>query len=181
MNPTDHPSNGLPSHLFRYVSSLTPMVNVDLVLACPNRGVLLSWRHDEFYGPGWHVPGGIIRFKESALERLRKVGLQELGCQAFGAPTLLSVCQIMHPTRDVRGHFLSLLFAAQAVEVAAHPAVDANATPWTHGAVAWHRSVPANLISQHDRYRPFLAEALAGRAFAGAVRDNLVTEYAPGA
>ena len=63
--------DGLPSHLFEYVSSITPIINVDLLVHNPSEGIILSWRSDKFYGPGWHVPGGIIRFKENFLEKAR--------------------------------------------------------------------------------------------------------------
>ena len=51
-------NNGLPHDLFVFVSRLTPLVNVDLLIQDPHHGTLLTWRHDETYGPGWHVPGG---------------------------------------------------------------------------------------------------------------------------
>ena len=51
---------------------LTPLVNVDLLIKDSGR-TLLTWRDDEFYGPGWHIPGGILGFKERALDRLAKV------------------------------------------------------------------------------------------------------------
>lgn len=179
MSAPDDPREGLPGHLFRYVSSLVPMVNVDLLLTCERRGMLLAWRHDEFYGPGWHLPGGIIRFKESALDRLRRVGETELGCTRFAEPRLVSAFQIMNPHRDVRGHFLSFLFAAEALEVPDHPAVEAASAAWRHGDAAWHRNVPEALIPQHHRYRAILEAALAGGLDDGALRGNLALDYSP--
>lgn len=42
------------------------MVNVDLLIKnVSSNETLLTWREDEYYGPGWHVPGGIVRFKET--------------------------------------------------------------------------------------------------------------------
>ena len=70
--------DGLPNHLFQYVSSITPIINVDLVIHNPKKGIILSWRADNFYGPGWHVPGGIIRFKENIVDRLHKVARKEI-------------------------------------------------------------------------------------------------------
>jgi colanic acid biosynthesis protein WcaH len=56
---------GLPQELFYFVSQLTPMVNVDLLIKNQKGQTLLTWRDDQFYGSAWHIPGGIIRFKES--------------------------------------------------------------------------------------------------------------------
>ena len=57
----DNPEVGLPEELFRFVSRLTVMVNIDLLVKDELNRVLLSWRDTEFSGAGWHVPGGIIR------------------------------------------------------------------------------------------------------------------------
>ena len=57
----EDPRDGLPEELFLFISELTPMINVDLLITNHQRETLLTWREDEFYGPGWHVPGGFIR------------------------------------------------------------------------------------------------------------------------
>ena len=59
-----NPTKGLSEETFLLISQLTPMVNVELLIQDKNKGTLLTWRHDKFYGPAWHLPGGIIRFKE---------------------------------------------------------------------------------------------------------------------
>ena len=73
------PRNGLPEDLFLFVSSLTPLVNVDLLIRDDAGRMLLGWRHDAFYGPGWHVPGSFIptitpttRWQRSISKRFRK-------------------------------------------------------------------------------------------------------------
>src|SRR4030042_2731238 len=63
-----NPSAGLPEELFLYISRTTPLVNVDLLIKDENGRTLLAWRDDQYSGKGWHVPGGIGRFKEP-LER----------------------------------------------------------------------------------------------------------------
>ena len=70
------PRNGLDQRIFLLVSRLTPMVNVDLLMN-DTMGTLLVWREDQFYR-GWHIPGGIIRFKELAKDRIREVARLEL-------------------------------------------------------------------------------------------------------
>ena len=62
-NQIKNPSKGLPQEIFFFISRITPMINVDLLIKDEKGRTLLAWRDDEFY-KGWHIPGGIIRFKE---------------------------------------------------------------------------------------------------------------------
>ena len=64
----ENPSNGLPEDIFLLISRLTPLINVDLLIKNEQNHTLLTWRDDGYYPPGWHVPGGIIRFKETIAE-----------------------------------------------------------------------------------------------------------------
>lgn len=173
MTAHDNAREGLPGHLFRYVSSVTPLVNVDLLVSHADKGVLLTWREDDLYGPGWHIPGGIIRFKESALERVEKVAGHELDCSSLSDVTLISVFQIMHPTRDVRGHFISFLYRARALHMREHPAAHAGSGPRRNGDAAWHTVLPRDMIPQHERYGPIIEAALSGQPFDGRLQGNL--------
>ena len=58
-----HPEQGLGEELFLTVSSLVPIVNVDLLVYNDKGQFLLTKRDDPYCGRGWHVPGGCIRFK----------------------------------------------------------------------------------------------------------------------
>src|SRR5215470_6868925 len=75
----DTPERGLPNEFFRFLSRLMPLVNVDLLIVDERLGTLLTWRDDENYGPGWHVPGGIIRYRETAEARICQTAQDELG------------------------------------------------------------------------------------------------------
>ena len=75
----ENPSIGLPVDIFLFASRITPMVNVDLLIRNEQGQTLLTWREDDFYGPGWHVPGGIVRFKEPIADRISAVASGELG------------------------------------------------------------------------------------------------------
>lgn len=50
------PAEGLGDELFLVVASLTPIVNVDILIV-KEGNILLSWRDDEQCGAGWHLPG----------------------------------------------------------------------------------------------------------------------------
>ena len=53
------PKRGLPEDVFLFVSRIIPLIAVDLLIQDDRSRTLLTWRDDEFYGPGWHAPGGI--------------------------------------------------------------------------------------------------------------------------
>jgi ADP-ribose pyrophosphatase YjhB (NUDIX family) len=156
---------GLPHEIFLMLSSLTPMINVDLLLRNSQGQTLLTWRDDEFYGPGWHIPGGIIRFKEPIADRIAAVAASELGCTVSFSEAPLLLREISNPDRDVRGHFISLLYNCNLVT----PPVSTLkfSTGWPkNGQWMWHDRCPENLIKVHEAYRPWI-DASAGECSKG--------------
>ena len=150
------PSKGLQEELFLFTSQLTPMVNVDLLIKNSEGATLLTWREDEFYGPGWHIPGGIIRFKENVEQRISAVAENEIGAEvkANVQPSLVS--EIMHPDRNVRGHFISLLYECSLIS---GPRVDLRHTSDKepkNGEWSWFLENPSNLIHQHRIYENWI-------------------------
>jgi ADP-ribose pyrophosphatase YjhB (NUDIX family) len=150
-----NPRERLPTPVFHLVSELTPLVNVDLLIQDEGGRTLLTWRADAFYGPGWHVPGGIVRFKETFATRIALVAHTELGCTVTAGAAPLSLREVMSPSRDVRGHFISLLYACRLTSM---PAVHlaAGSGPRESGQWQWHTQCPDDLISAHDMYRPYI-------------------------
>jgi colanic acid biosynthesis protein WcaH len=148
---------GLPQEIFYFISQLTPMINVDLLIKNKNGKTLLTWRDDKFYGPAWHIPGGIIRFKEQIKTRIDKVAETELGCTVRFNPEPLSVHNLINNERDVRGHFVSMLFLC---ELTSNPdiAKKCNSNNPSHGEWAWHDGAPINLIKPHEIFRRFVDE-----------------------
>lgn len=147
--------SGLPQNIFYFVSQLTPMVNVDLLIK-NNRGqALLTWREDNYYGPAWHIPGGIVRFKETFDKRLHEVARHELDATIDFNPVPLTVQQKIHPHRDVRGHFISLLFRCQLTSELDLKKRFVGGDP-QNGQWSWHDGAPENLLSVHDSYRPHI-------------------------
>jgi len=104
------PSEGLPYDLFCYVTTITPMVNVDLLIKDEKQRTLLAWRDDPHCGRGWHVPGGIVRFRETLEARIQKVAETELGCAVNYDLKPIAINEIIKAERTVRGHFISLWF-----------------------------------------------------------------------
>jgi colanic acid biosynthesis protein WcaH len=150
-----NPEEGLPQDLFRALSRLAPLVNVDLLIRDERLGTLLTWRHDENYGPGWHIPGGIIRYKETAAKRIRLTAREELGADVEFDPEPACITEAIDPVRRDRGHLFSLLYRCRLVGAPAERLRQSRAEP-EPGQWAWHRACPANLIPEHDHYRRFL-------------------------
>lgn len=149
----DDPRRGLPWEVFRFVSRTTPLVNVDLLIQDDRSRTLLTWRDDEFYGPGWHVPGGIIRYKEAAADRIRACAREELGAEVSSdlAPLLVSESIRADATR---GHHISLLFRCRLLSP---PDAGRRATsdPPSAGQWRWHDRCPPDLIEAQRSYAPF--------------------------
>ncbi len=148
--------DGLPDEVFYLVSRLTPLVNVDLLIVNEQNQKLLTWRNDQFYGPGWHIPGGIIRFKELAETRISKVAALELGVTVSCDNRPLVIREIMNPNRDVRGHFISMVYKCK---LSSQPLL-ANSAP-TSGAILngqwrWFSSMPPNMIKQHLQFEELI-------------------------
>src|SRR3954468_12500882 len=141
--------DGLPEEVFRFVSRLTPLVNVDLLVKDGEGRTLLTWRDDHFYGPGWHVPGSIIRYKEPAIDRVHQCAREELGAEVD--PTLMPIFVMESIVGDrTRGHFISLLFECRLLT---GPHQGRRTPPATRapGQWQWHARPPANLISERAR------------------------------
>jgi colanic acid biosynthesis protein WcaH len=147
------PRRGLPPEVFRFASRITPLINVDLLIQDDRSRTLLTWRDDEFYGPGWHVPGGIIRYKESAAERIRACAREELGADASSDPAPLLVFESIREA-ETRGHHISLLFRCRLLS-APDTARRATTDPPSSGQWRWHGRCPSDLIEAQRAYAPF--------------------------
>jgi colanic acid biosynthesis protein WcaH len=148
------PRRGLPEEIFRFVSRITPLTNVDLLVQDDRGRTLLTWRDDEFFGAGWHAPGGIIRYKETAADRIRACARAELGADvSFDAAPLLVVESIL--AQDTRGHFISLLYRCRLVGPP-DEGRQAVSDPPNAGEWRWHDRCPADLIEAQRPYARFV-------------------------
>ena len=148
-------SVGLPDELFYYISKTTPLVNVDLLIKDENRRNLLAWRNDQYAGSGWHIPGGIIRFKETFDERIQKVAQFEVGVANIQYnSTPLALNQIILNDYEIRGHFISILYECflSSTFIPENKGISKDDT----GYLSWHESCPDALFELHEIYRNFL-------------------------
>jgi ADP-ribose pyrophosphatase YjhB (NUDIX family) len=148
-------ADGLPEEVFLFVSRITPLINVDLLIRDDDGRTLLTWRSDRFYGPGWHVPGGIIRYKESAADRIRIVAEREFGARVeFDAFPIL-VHESIDSSRRDRGHFVSLLYKCHLASDLDQQRRYLREAP-SPGQWQWHERCPENLIHEQRPYAVFM-------------------------
>jgi len=149
-----NPSAGLPDELFLYISRTTPLVNVDLLIKDKNGRTLLSWRDDLYSGKGWHLPGGIVRFKESLETRVKKVAETEIGISVNFNPNPVAINQIILKEYKNRAHFISILYkcSLSSAFVPENKGM-VNTDP---GYLMWHVTCPDDLLKFHEIYRKFL-------------------------
>ena len=150
-----NPRQGLSEEIFLFVSRITPIINVDLLIKNEQNQTLLTWREDGYYPPSWHIPGGIIRYKEAISDRIKAVAKNELGARVKFKKEPLAINEVIIPKRKNRGHSISLLY-----ECALTSPLDKNlkyekGIP-KPGQWAWHSKCPKNIISVHKMYRKFL-------------------------
>jgi len=152
---TEDPCKGLPEDIFLFVSRITPIVNVDLLIKNEQNQTLMTWRDDEYYEPGWHIPGGIIRFKETFEDRIKMVAKNELGAEVDFDPNPLAINEVIHPARETRGHFISLLFKCSLLkppsEAHRYKLGRPKANEWK-----WHSTCPPDIIAIHEMYKKFI-------------------------
>ncbi|MGE5499279.1 MAG: NUDIX domain-containing protein [Syntrophothermus sp.] len=143
----------MPEEVFLFVSRLTPMVNVDLLIRDEKERVLLAWRDDEFCGRGWHIPGGIVRFKEKLTSRIQKVALSEVGVEVQYNPDPVAINEIVIERKN-RGHFISFLY--NCFLSGSFVPDNKMLCPEENGYLQWHDSCPENLLKVQDIYRKYL-------------------------
>jgi colanic acid biosynthesis protein WcaH len=150
------PSQGLPEEVFLFVAAVTPMVNVDLLIRDDGGRTLLTWRDDGFLPAGWHIPGGIVRYKETLADRIAAVAATELGTTVTFRPEPLAVKELILPDWPVRGHFISFLYDCR-LSGSLPEAMHCRGESHRAGQWAWHEKCPPGFMAVQDMYRDFFA------------------------
>lgn len=90
----------------------TPALAADAIIELvdlPDRPIVLIERKNP--PPGWAIPGGFVDIGESAPDAAVREALEET-CMAVSLQCLLGVYS--EPSRDPRGHTVSMIYVAQA-------------------------------------------------------------------
>ena len=96
-----------------------PAPTVDVVIYDPAKGVVLVERKNPPHG--WALPSGFIDYGETCEAAARREMLEETGLEVV-LTGLLGVYS--DPARDPRGHTMSVVYTAQAVDAGALAAGD---------------------------------------------------------
>lgn len=148
------PHQGLTEDLFLFVSRITPLVNVDLLIRNERRQTLLTWRDDSFFPKGWHIPGGIIRYKETREERITLVARSELETEVEFDPVPVAVNEFILKERKTRGHFISFLYECRLKADPPEKLKYRSDIP-KNGQYAWFDGPPDDLLDVHRVYKNY--------------------------
>jgi colanic acid biosynthesis protein WcaH len=151
------PRGGLPLEVFLMVTRLVPLFTVDLFVQDDRGRTLLTWRDDQYFGAGWHVPGGAVRYKETIAERIAKCAREELGAEVTFNPAPLSVEEEIDPEQRTRGHNIALLYRCRLVS-GPDPALAADPARPQRDQWAWHERCPEQMLPVHQRYARLLGQ-----------------------
>lgn len=146
-----HPELGVGEELFEYLSQVTPVVNVDLLVREEKKGILLSWR-DDVCGRGWHVPGGVLRYQETLEERVKQVMRKEIGAALQIKREPIQMEEVIMESRS-RGHFLSFLYECR---LEGEEPKTKEGPPYEAGDLKWHKKFPEDMVrGQREFYRKY--------------------------
>lgn len=155
------PDKGLGEELFLFVSSLVPIVNVDLLVYNSKGQFLLTKRNDPHCGIGWHVPGGCIRFKETLDTRIRKVAKSELGLVDFTyEKNPIKVFEIFSTeeryidNQDERAHFITIVYKCYAPD--GFELCNGNKAEYEAGYVKWFKKLPDDFLPIQSCYQELI-------------------------
>ncbi|TAN45672.1 MAG: NUDIX domain-containing protein [Rhodospirillales bacterium] len=99
------PKRDLPQPVFDALIPVLPFIACELVVTNHRGEILLTWRDDRYW-KGWHFPGGLLRYGESFLHRIRYVARHELGVRVTRARFL----SVLNYPGAGRGHGVSLVW-----------------------------------------------------------------------
>jgi len=144
-----------PEYFEKHITTVVPIINVDLIVIDNNRRILLSYRDDDNC-KGWHIPGRILRFKESLNEAIIRCALLELGEVPY-CTTFIDFIEFINDT-ETRGHFMSFAY-----QVSMDLNYDCNIyntgkSETSNGFLKWFSEWPEDLIEGHKIYKRILNE-----------------------
>lgn len=151
------PAQGIGEDLFLLVASLTPIMNIDLLIVKEGR-ILLVWRDDIQCRKDWHLPGGCLRLKKSLENRLHSCALDEVGSDVSCDMKPVLITESIESRRDWgRTHFISFLYRCDLDNEDALKNLDGKEIK---GHLGWFPSIPKHFLSVQDFYRNFLTEEI---------------------
>jgi ADP-ribose pyrophosphatase YjhB (NUDIX family) len=139
----------LPKEEFEAIFSRVPRLTVEVIIATPELGVLLSLRDIPPCQGLWHLPGGTVRFGEPAVDAVRRVAEDELGLAAEPWELL---GYIEYPSHYNHGLDSPVGLAFRTEVLGGPPDPDG-----LRDHLDWFRTLPA---AMHDEQQEFLTSRL---------------------
>jgi ADP-ribose pyrophosphatase YjhB (NUDIX family) len=149
MAEPDRPPGWLPKDEFDWIFSRVPRLCVEVVIATPERGVLLMRRDIPPNVGAWHIPGGTVLFGETLVEAVKRVARDELGLSVEVGELL---GYIEYPS-----HYNNGLDSPVGLAFRAYPTSDAFAREDLPEGGAWFTRLPDGL---YEEQRDFLVRRL---------------------
>ena len=134
----------LPEKEFDFIFSRVPRLTVEVVIAPPERGVLLQLRDAGPCKGLWALPGGTVRFGEPVVDALERVARDELGL-AITVRGLLGYIEYPSHYNNGLDSPVGLAFSVSTLRGAEQPR-----------DCTWFKVLPHNM---HDEQRAFLLRA----------------------
>ena len=134
----ENPHEGLPKPLFDALCRIVPFVACELIIKS-EKGILLTWREDKWWR-GWHLPGGLFRYRESFEERIQATAWKELGVSISNYKFLFP----LDYSQGKRAHCVSLIFLCE--------------TSMKPKDGKFFKKMPKNIIGEHREYWKKLEE-----------------------
>lgn len=151
------PTEDFGGELFLVVVSLTPIVNVDMLIV-KEGNILLSWRADEQCGAGWHLPGACVRLKETLEQILHVCVKSELGTDGLCDMKPVLITENIEPKRDRgRTYFISFLYRCVPVNEFRLRLFDNQEVK---GHLGWFDHIPEHFLPVQDFYREMMTKIL---------------------
>ncbi len=144
--------------LYKFVTTLTPIIAVDALIHNEQGQFLLTWREDEFFGPGWHVPGSVVRLGESFLDRLHAGIGKELNV-SVEVETFLGYEEIFREDALYRPHTIVFVYLCKLTSTLLKDTQYLSESNCAPGAWKWFDTFPSSMIPEHEFYRKYFKPA----------------------
>ncbi|MGZ4247390.1 MAG: NUDIX domain-containing protein [Solirubrobacteraceae bacterium] len=142
MSESSRPPGWLPKAEFDAIFSRVPRLCVEVVIATPERGVLLMLRDIPPNVGAWHIPGGTVMFGERLIDAVRRVARDELGLEVSVGELLGYIEYPSHYENGLDSPVGIAFATAAAAALAGDPPEGCS----------WFRSLPAGLYSEQAEF-----------------------------
>ena len=108
-----------------------------------------------YFGKGWHLPGGCIRYKETMAQRIQKTAMNEIGTRVIAASEPIAVKDVIMGRDNAqvreRAHHLAILYKCRLPD---QFVIDNDKkSKGTPGYLQWFEAIPEDILPIHEVYQ----------------------------